>query len=78
MAEAHIRLRQSGDEGYGMIVGHDLEHAMAMAVIDAAIVAGVEIDALTDFVTKTAAKLAQHDDDTLRDVAATRVDMGSF
>lgn len=36
VAEAHLKLADA--EGYGMVVGRDLEHAMAMVLIDAAAV----------------------------------------
>lgn len=78
VAEAHIRLPASGAEGYGLVLGHDLERAMAMAVVDVALHAGIETQALEAFIARTQSQLAQADDETLRDVAATRVDMDSF
>ncbi|RVM17897.1 phosphonate C-P lyase system protein PhnG [Sinorhizobium meliloti] len=74
-AEAHIRLNDHGAEGYGMVTGRDLERAMAMAVIDAALDAGVETDRLGRFVDKAAAIQRQADDDRLRRIEATRVEM---
>ncbi|WP_172297199.1 phosphonate C-P lyase system protein PhnG [Pseudoruegeria sp. HB172150] len=78
VAEAHIRLTAHGVEGYGMIIGRDLERAMAMALIDAALTAGIETDSLTAFVARMAATQAEEDRDTLRNIEATRVDMETF
>ncbi|MDF0602784.1 phosphonate C-P lyase system protein PhnG [Psychromarinibacter sp. C21-152] len=77
VAEAHVRL-SDGTEGYGMIVGRDLERAMAMALIDAALAAGVAAERLRGFVTRMGAAQADADRDTLRRVEATRVDMETF
>ena len=82
VAEAHIRLPgpgpHQGTEGYGMIIGRDLERAMAMALLDAALQSGIAADRIHAFIT--AQRAAQEDDDreTLRRIAATRVDMETF
>lgn len=78
VAEAHIRLGAHGVEGYGMIVGRDTERAMAMAVIDAALTAGIAAERLTAMVAEAAAAQAEEDRETLRKVAATRVEMETF
>lgn len=83
VAEAHLRLTcpdkdGHGVEGYGMVTGRDLERAMAMALIDAALAAGIETDRLTAFVTAAAAALAAADAETLRRIEATRVEMETF
>ena len=77
VAEAHLRL-PCGTEGYGLIIGRDLEAAMAMAVIDAgraAGIAGVRIDA---FLEAEARAIAAADAETLRRIEATRVEMETF
>lgn len=76
VAEAHIRA--AGAEGYGMIVGRDLERAMAMAVIDVAMAAGVGAQAIAAFVRFEASVIAAADTDRLRAVEATRVEMETF
>ena len=78
IAEAHIRLTQDGVEGYGACVGRDLEHAMAIAVLDAAAEAGVALAAIVAFLKEQAGHLARQDEDLLRRVEATRVEMETF
>lgn len=78
VAEAHVRLGGHGVEGYGMVVGRDLEQAMAMALIDAALAAGIETARLTAFIARAAERLAAADADLLRRIEATRVDMETF
>ena len=74
VAEAHIRTR--GVEGYGMVIGRDLERAMAVAVLDAARALGLPDAA--EFARAGAARQAATDRETLRRVEATRVDMETF
>lgn len=76
VAEAHVKL--AGVEGYGMVVGRDLEHAMAMALIDAAAFAGLAQKRIGAFVDVQAAMIAETDETTLRGVEATRVEMETF
>lgn len=78
VAEAHIRLRNHAIEGYGMVVGRDLERAMAMAVIDAAASIGSDTDRIADFITRQADRALRADTERLRAVEATRVDMETF
>lgn len=78
VAEAHVRLPGHGVEGYGMVVGHDLEHAMAMALLDAARAARVAGDRLAGFVRAQAEAAARRDDALLRRIEATRVEMETF
>ncbi|MDQ0473066.1 phosphonate C-P lyase system protein PhnG [Labrys wisconsinensis] len=76
VAEAQVKL--AGVQGYGMVVGRDLEHAMAMALIDAAAFAGMAQERIGAFVEAEAAILAETDRRTLRAVEATRVEMETF
>lgn len=76
VAEAHVKAGSL--EGYGMVVGRDLERAMAMALIDAAAMGGIASDAIAAFVDEQAREIAEADRDTLREVAATRVVMETF
>lgn len=76
VAEAH--LRAAGAEGYGMVVGRDLERAMAMALIDAALAAGIAREAITAFVAAEARATAEADIARMRAVEATRVEMETF
>ncbi len=82
-AEAYIRapahLRDGAAvEGYGLLLGRDLERAMAMAVVDAAWSAGLGAAEIDAFVDEEAARLAAEDAALLRRVEATRVDMETF
>ena len=78
IAEAHIRLSDTGVEGYGACVGRDLEHAMAVAVLDAAAERRANLAAIVAFLKDQAGQLARQDDDLLRKVEATRVEMETF
>lgn len=75
VAEAHIRA--AGSEGYGMVVGRDLDRAMAMAVVDAAASLS-QTPEIRAFLHHEAAEQAATDAARLREVAATRVDMETF
>ncbi len=76
-AEAHIRV-QDGVEGYAVCMGRDLEFAMALALVDAAMSGGVERETILILAGEEAAFQAEQDDALLRDVAATRVEMETF
>lgn len=78
VAEAHVRLAGHDAEGYGMIVGRDLERAMAMALIDAARTAGIATGRIAAVLAEAAAETAAAEDALLRRVAATRVEMETF
>lgn len=81
MAEARVRaVTPSGSEaeGYGACLGRDTQHALAMAVLDAALRAGVACDRIEAYVA--GAEAAQRADDAalLTKVEATRVAMETF
>ena len=79
VAEAHIRLGDHGDlDGYGAVIGRDLEQAMAMAVVDGALAAGIQTPKILSFVEDQAAHQAEEDTLRLRKVEATRVRMETF
>ncbi|MDO5527946.1 MAG: phosphonate C-P lyase system protein PhnG [Paracoccus sp. (in: a-proteobacteria)] len=78
VAEAHIRLRADGTEGYGMTISHDLERAMAMAVLDAAYRSGQGGALLADYLAREKAAQREADTKTLREIEATRVEMETF
>ncbi|MEC7963612.1 MAG: phosphonate C-P lyase system protein PhnG [Pseudomonadota bacterium] len=76
VSEAHITC---GDiEGYGMRRGRDLEAAMAMALIDAALQSGVAIAECQAFLDARQRTQAAEDHARLCQVEATRVDMETF
>lgn len=77
ISEAHIRLDNDA-EGCGMCLGRDLEQAMALAVLDAALTARVQWGEITAFVAAQAEAQRQADETLLRQVQATRVEMETF
>lgn len=78
VAEAHIEVPSRSVEGYGAIIGRDLEHAMAMAVIDAAMAAGHELPCISELLAAEKRTQEEADRDRLRKVEATRVQMETF
>lgn len=77
VAEAHIRL-DNGVEGYGMCLGRDHVQALAIAVLDAAISAHTMVDQIMAFISEQAAQQIGEDEQLLRAVEATRVEMQTF
>lgn len=77
VAEGHIRL-PDGVEGYGMVMGRDTVLALGIAVIDAARTAGVETARIQAFLEEQAAAQESADDELLRKVETTRVEMETF
>ncbi|WP_010139827.1 phosphonate C-P lyase system protein PhnG [Oceanicola sp. S124] len=77
VAEAHVRL-PSGTEGYGMVTGRDIERAMAMALLDAALSDGIAADRIRAFIEAETQAQQAEDIATLRRIEATRVDMETF
>ena len=78
VAEAHIRVPDRNVEGYGAVTGRDLEHAMAMAVIDAAIAAGHRTGPILDLLDAEQRHQEGSDRERLKKVEATRVQMETF
>ncbi|WP_299046891.1 phosphonate C-P lyase system protein PhnG [uncultured Tateyamaria sp.] len=76
VSEAHVR--KGRVDGYGMRRGHDLEAAMAMALVDLALASDVRAAECAAFCAAEAKALAQADEDVLRRVEATRVNMETF
>lgn len=77
VSEGHIRI-EGGAEGYGMVLGRDVEFALAVAVVDAALTAGIETERITAFIKQQAAVQAEADRDEARKVESTRVEMETF
>jgi alpha-D-ribose 1-methylphosphonate 5-triphosphate synthase subunit PhnG len=76
VSESWVRL---GDhEGYAVCLGRDLEHALAIAILDAAMQGHLEAEAIRAFVLKQAEQLEAADAELLSWVAATRVEMETF
>lgn len=77
VSEAHIA-DAAGHVGYGMITGRDLETAMAMAVADLALGAGIARDKVLAFIESERRIQSAADETRLRQVEATRVEMETF
>ncbi|NTF44232.1 phosphonate C-P lyase system protein PhnG [Rhizobium rhizogenes] len=78
VSEAHIRVPERSVEGYGAVIGRDLEHAMAMAIIDAAIAAGHCADIILELLDAERRHREAEDRLLLQKVEATRVQMETF
>lgn len=78
IAEARVRLQGDRVEGYGSCLGRDLVQALALALLDAALRAGIQTSVITAFAKREAARLANADADILRRVETTRVTMETF
>jgi alpha-D-ribose 1-methylphosphonate 5-triphosphate synthase subunit PhnG len=74
---AEAQIRAGGTDGYGMVIGRDLERAMAMAVVDAAAALG-QTPEIRRFLQTEAEAQAAADSARLREIEATRVDMETF
>jgi alpha-D-ribose 1-methylphosphonate 5-triphosphate synthase subunit PhnG len=77
VSEAHLQIG-SGQEGYALVAGRDLVQAIAVALLDAALQAQIEIDKIMTFLQEQAAAQTEADDALLRLVEATRVEMETF
>lgn len=77
VTEGHIRI-ESGAEGYGMVLGRDAEFALAVALLDAALTADIETALIGTFLQTQQTAQAQADEETLKQVNATRVEMETF
>ena len=76
VAEAHVRLDAA--EGYAACLGRDLEQALAIALIDAALVAGRARQRIDPFIHTQAAALEAAEQRLLEAIEATRVEMETF
>ncbi len=77
IAEARIQIA-AGVEGYGACLSLDLEQALAIALLDAALVAGISRKTILQYVSEQATAQADEDDALLRAVEATRAEMETF
>jgi alpha-D-ribose 1-methylphosphonate 5-triphosphate synthase subunit PhnG len=76
IAEAHVRLE--GAEGYAACVGRDHVQALAVAILDAALRAGLMTDRIWSFIEEQSQALEEADRALLRKVEATRVELETF
>lgn len=76
VAEAHVSL--ADHEGYGAVLGRDLELALAVAILDAALQAGRQTATILNFIATESVRLRSDEELLLRQVEATRVEMETF
>ncbi len=76
VAEALVRLGTA--QGYALCVGRDQEQALAVAILDAALRAGLHVERIKAFVAAQARAIAAADQELLRCVEATRVELETF
>jgi alpha-D-ribose 1-methylphosphonate 5-triphosphate synthase subunit PhnG len=77
VAEAWVRL-ENGVEGYAAVVGRDLLQAVAIALLDAALRADIATERIQEFIHTQQTEQQQTDDELLRQVEATRIEMETF
>jgi len=76
VSEAWVRL--AGHQGYTLCLGRDLEQALAVAILDAALQADLETPLIQTFVNQHKILQQAQDLTLLRQVEATRVEMETF
>ncbi len=77
VSESRVRI-ETGAEGYAVCMGRDLEQSMAIALLDAALQAGIHTAHIETFLAEQEANQHAADDLLLRQVEATRVEMETF
>lgn len=77
VSEAHVRVG-SGEEGYAVCVGRDMEQALAVALLDAALTANIMTEPITQFVAQQEEAQKRADEQLLKQVEATRIEMETF
>lgn len=77
VTESHVQI-SGGAQGYAVCMGRDLEQSLAIALLDAAISANIMRDSIFAFVDAQSKLQAQADDQLLRAVEATRVELETF
>ena len=77
VSEARVQIAESA-QGYGAVLGRDLVQAVAVAVIDASIAAGIAHDVIAPFLDAQGDAQRADDDALLRQVEQTRIEMETF
>jgi alpha-D-ribose 1-methylphosphonate 5-triphosphate synthase subunit PhnG len=78
VAEAHVKLENHTIEGYAVCTGRDLEQALAISLLYAAIQAGIEKPGIERFISKQQQRQELNDNMLLKQVESTRVVMETF
>ncbi|MDX2163186.1 MAG: phosphonate C-P lyase system protein PhnG [bacterium] len=77
VSEAHLVI-ENGTQGYALVTGRDLVLAVGIAVLDAALQAGIGMDVIVPFLENAKAEQAAADHALLTQIEATRVEMETF
>jgi len=77
VSEAHVRIG-GGMEGYAVCVGRDLQQALAVALLDAALAANIMSDSIHTFIADQQTAQQTDDEQLLKQVEATRIEMETF
>jgi len=77
VSESRVRIGAES-EGYAVCLGRDLEQSMAVALLDAAWQANIAHIQLLPFLDKQAEIQQSADDELLRQVEATRIELETF
>lgn len=78
IAEARVRLKGHDIEGYAACLGRDTQQALAVALLEAALRAGLCSPEINAFIAAQGAELAQADEQLLRQVETTRINLETF
>ncbi len=76
LSVARVKLRKS--EGYNAVLGRDLEQALAIAILDAALAEEIQTKQILEFVEAQKLLLDSSDNFLLAQVESTRVQMETF
>ncbi len=75
---AEAQVRQNNLLGYGMVLGRDLEQALAVALLDLAFQAGIGLERLNRFLEAAQSEQTHVHNQLFAKVDATRVQMETF
>lgn len=75
---AEARVKVAGQEGYAACVGRDLQQALAIAILDAALQVNLMTSEIESFVYWEEEKQVKQENELLRNIEATRVEMETF
>jgi alpha-D-ribose 1-methylphosphonate 5-triphosphate synthase subunit PhnG len=76
LSVARVRIEKS--EGYNAVLGRDLEQALAIAILDAALAEDIQTKQILEFVESQKFLLESSDNFLLAQVESTRVQMETF
>lgn len=77
VAESQVQI-ENGTQGYAVCLGRDVVQSLAIALLDAALQADIQSEAISAFIAQQQIVQQQSDNDLLRQVEATRIEMETF